>query len=148
MPLDSYVLDYFKAQSNSLRVGAPVYFVVKSDFDYASNQRLISSHPGSIRDSLNTLITEAATIPNASYLANAPSSWLDDYIDWANPGTNDDSSGTKCCRLFLNGSFCPSTVGELCTIFKYNLRFYLIFGMLLKKVIASRVQFFIIQQRR
>ena len=39
MPEDSYLIDYFETMSESLEVGAPVYFVVKvSLFQIGSNQ--------------------------------------------------------------------------------------------------------------
>ena len=39
----------------------------------------------------------------SSYIANPPSSWIDDFFDWISPGSS-------CCREFVgNGSFCRST---------------------------------------
>lgn len=44
-----------------------------------------------------------------SYLGIPANSWVDDYIDWLNPGS-------KCCRLFTTipnfGQFCPATERE------------------------------------
>lgn len=44
-----------------------------------------------------------------SYLAIPANSWVDDYIDWLNPGS-------RCCRLYTigpnSGQFCPASQCE------------------------------------
>ncbi len=112
VPTDSYVLPYFDAQINSLRVGPPVYFVIKSNFDYADKQKLLCSSAGCSDSSLSFLLTHASNYPNESYIANPPSNWVDDYITWAN--------GTVCCRLHGGNvtKFCPS----LDSLFKFYLQ--------------------------
>lgn len=44
-----------------------------------------------------------------SYVAIPANSWVDDFIDWLNPGS-------KCCRLYTSGpdigQFCPANQSE------------------------------------
>ncbi|XP_015795177.1 NPC intracellular cholesterol transporter 1-like [Tetranychus urticae] len=109
MPHDSYVLKYFKAQKNDLRVGPPVYFVVGGKFDYSDNfhQEVICGSSYCSENSLFNQISQASHEPESSYIVDSPASWLDDYFGWA-----DTSS---CCRLFKNDTniFCPSTLTDI-----------------------------------
>lgn len=45
----------------------------------------------------------------SSYIGIPSNSWVDDYIDWLNPGS-------KCCRLYSSGlnfgKFCPASQRE------------------------------------
>lgn len=112
MPEDSYVLDYFKNISAYLSVGPPVYFVVQSGHNYTSTagQNDVCGGKGCPQDSLVGQVFQAARLPNYTKLAQPASSWLDDYFSWIGSGGN-----VPCCRLYQNGSFCPSTVkNETC----------------------------------
>lgn len=44
-----------------------------------------------------------------SYIAIPANSWVDDFIDWLNPGS-------RCCRLYTlgpnQGEFCPANISE------------------------------------
>lgn len=59
-----------------------------------------------------------------SYLAIPSNSWVDDFIDWLNPGS-------KCCRLYTfgpnMGKFCPASEREKKNthIITFNLNFHL-----------------------
>jgi len=107
-----------------LAVGPPVYFVVKSGPNY-SDSHVQDAMCGGQRcrsDSVFTQLYAATKSPKewvircprkrstrslinplllpSSYLANAPSSWLDDYFDW--------TLVTGCCKYFaINDSYCP-----------------------------------------
>ncbi|CAG2104363.1 unnamed protein product [Medioppia subpectinata] len=104
MPSDSYLIPYFDAQMNSLRVGAPVYFVVSGKYDYAHKQDLIWGGAGSSPTSLSYILMDASKHSNETYISSTvPNSWVDDYMDWANSG--------DCCRLHNHNEsdFCGST---------------------------------------
>ncbi|CAG2174035.1 unnamed protein product, partial [Oppiella nova] len=110
VPSDSYVLPYFNAQMNSLRVGAPVYFVVKGPYDYDNKFYLIGGGAGCSSNSLSSLLTDASKYSNQSYIATTvPNSWIDDYNSWGNP------SNDRCCRLHNKNvsAFCNSTDGDI-----------------------------------
>ncbi|XP_075679215.1 NPC intracellular cholesterol transporter 1-like [Dermatophagoides pteronyssinus] len=105
MPSDSYVLKFFDAQIHKLKVGPPVYFVIKSDsgFNYSANQNLICGGSGCSDHSIVNILAQAANKSDLSYLVpGASNSWIDDYLLWAN--------SDQCCRIFPNGTFCSSTV--------------------------------------
>ncbi|CAF4680714.1 unnamed protein product, partial [Rotaria magnacalcarata] len=79
------VLDYFRGLEEYLSVGPPVYFIVNQDaIDYTKidDQDLLCGTSGCSSISLLGQIGEALRQPNRYYLAQPPSSWLDDYFDW------------------------------------------------------------------
>ncbi|KFM58254.1 Niemann-Pick C1 protein, partial [Stegodyphus mimosarum] len=104
MPKDSYVLKYFSSLEEYLSVGPPVYFVVKSGFNYSDveDQNSLCSVAYCYRDSMVTQISDASKFSNRTYIAHPPLDWLDNFISWAN-----DQTG--CCRVYANGTFCPSS---------------------------------------
>lgn len=103
LPRDSYLQGYFNNITEHLRIGPPLYFVVK-DFNYSasSNQtNLLCSISQCSPKSLLNEISRAAVSPEKSYIAKSAASWLDDFLVWLSP----DAFG--CCRKFTNGSYCP-----------------------------------------
>ncbi|TNN18496.1 Niemann-Pick type protein 1B [Schistosoma japonicum] len=105
MPTDSYMLDYFNALDNDLRVGPPVYFVVTEGHNFTTldGQNQVCGGTGCSNTSLIQEISSAAVYANRSWIASPASSWLDDYFDWIDP-----SGSTLCCRIYQNTSkFCP-----------------------------------------
>ncbi|CAJ1973140.1 unnamed protein product [Sphenostylis stenocarpa] len=103
LPRDSYLQGYFKNVSEYLRIGPPLYFVVKN-YNYSSesphtNQLCSISRCNS--DSLLNEIAKAALAPDTSYIAKPAASWLDDFLVWVSP------EAFGCCRKFTNGSYCP-----------------------------------------
>ncbi|KAI8533267.1 hypothetical protein RHMOL_Rhmol11G0284500 [Rhododendron molle] len=103
LPRDSYLQGYFNNVSEYLRVGPPVYFVVK-DYNYSSE----SSHTNQLcsisqceSNSLLNEISRASSIPESTYIAKPAASWLDDFLVWLSP------EAFGCCRKFLDGSYCP-----------------------------------------
>ncbi|KAH7664266.1 NPC1-like protein [Dioscorea alata] len=103
LPRDSYLQDYFNDLSKYLKVGPPLYFVVK-DFNYSleSNQtNQLCSISQCDSNSLANEITKASLTPESSYIAKPAASWLDDFLVWLSP------EAFGCCRKFVNGSYCP-----------------------------------------
>ncbi|XP_035022028.2 NPC1-like intracellular cholesterol transporter 1 [Hippoglossus stenolepis] len=108
MPKGSYMLDYFQFLYKYFEVGVPVYFVTKRGFNFTTVEGMnsVCSSAGCDEFSLTQKIQYATNDPDLSYLAIPANSWVDDFIDWLNPGS-------KCCRMYTTGqntgSFCPAT---------------------------------------
>ncbi|KAL5557719.1 hypothetical protein UlMin_033930 [Ulmus minor] len=103
LPQDSYLQGYFNNVSEYLRIGPPLYFVVKN-YNYSSesrntNQLCSISHCDS--DSLLNQIARASLTPESSYIAKPAASWLDDFLVWISP------EAFGCCRKFTNATYCP-----------------------------------------
>lgn len=103
LPRDSYLQDYFDDLASYLKVGPPLYFVVK-DFNYSLESRQTNklcsiSHCDS--NSLLNEITRASLAAESTYIAKPAASWLDDFLIWLSP------EAFSCCRKFVNGSYCP-----------------------------------------
>ncbi|XP_019088059.1 PREDICTED: Niemann-Pick C1 protein-like [Camelina sativa] len=103
LPRDSYLQDYFDSLAEYLRVGPPLYFVVK-DYNYS----LESNHTNQLcsiskcnSNSLLNEISRASQAPETSYIAKPAASWLDDFLVWLSP------EAFGCCRKFTNSSYCP-----------------------------------------
>ncbi|KAH7567015.1 hypothetical protein JRO89_XS07G0007000 [Xanthoceras sorbifolium] len=121
LPQDSYLQGYFNNVSEHLRIGPPLYFVVKNynysfylkDFvsEEAFDVNLLSSesrHTNQLcsisqcdSNSLLNEISRASLTPKSSYIAKPAASWLDDFLVWISP------EAFGCCRKFTNGSYCP-----------------------------------------
>lgn len=111
MPKDSYVLDYFYGLENYLSVGPPVYFVVNQnalDYERTIDQDLLCGTSGCSPISLLGQIGQSLRQPKRYYLAQPPSSWIDDYFDWLQSTNN-----PPCCRIHNETKeFCPATVND------------------------------------
>ncbi|XP_057666723.1 NPC intracellular cholesterol transporter 1-like isoform X1 [Diorhabda carinulata] len=107
MPEDSFVLKYFKSLKDYLSIGPPVYFVVKSGLNYSNvdSQNLICAGRYCRSDSLVSQLYSASESPEVTYIARPPSSWLDDYFDWAGLET--------CCKYRpKDHGFCPHNIAD------------------------------------
>uniref|UniRef100_A0A3Q1JB28 SSD domain-containing protein n=1 Tax=Anabas testudineus TaxID=64144 RepID=A0A3Q1JB28_ANATE len=106
MPKDSYMLVYFEYLYKYFEVGVPVYFVTRKGYNFTSVEGMngVCSSVGCDQFSLTQKIQYATDYPDRSYLAIPANSWVDDFIDWLNPGS-------KCCRLYTIG---PNT-GKFCS---------------------------------
>uniref|UniRef100_A0A2P2MG79 Niemann-Pick C1 protein-like n=1 Tax=Rhizophora mucronata TaxID=61149 RepID=A0A2P2MG79_RHIMU len=103
LPRDSYLQGYFNDVSKYLRIGPPVYFVVKN-YNYSSESRdtnQLCSISQCNSDSLLNEIAKESLTPKSSYIAKPAASWLDDFLVWISP------EAFGCCRKFTNGSYCP-----------------------------------------
>ncbi|XP_072244392.1 NPC1-like intracellular cholesterol transporter 1 [Leuresthes tenuis] len=112
MPQGSYMLDYFKYLYKYFEVGVPVYFVTKRGFNFTTvdGMNAVCSSVGCDQFSMTQKIQYATNYPELSYLAIPANSWVDDFIDWLNPGS-------KCCRIYTlgpnTGDFCPANISSL-----------------------------------
>ena len=113
VPKDSYLQDYFSDLKNVFAVGPPVYFVVQpsnlTDFQYPDDQNRVCSQAGCSESSVQALIFNQVCDPTA-YIAQGPSSWLDDYITWL-------KIRAPCCRTFKFAAY-GYKVGDWCPVDK------------------------------
>lgn len=103
LPRDSYLQGYFSSLSEYLKVGPPLYFVVK-DYNYSPESRhtnQLCSISNCDANSLLNEISRASLMAESSYIAKPAASWLDDFLVWLSP------EAFGCCRTFRNGSYCP-----------------------------------------
>ncbi|KAL0740960.1 hypothetical protein Bca4012_082473 [Brassica carinata] len=103
LPQDSYLQGYFNNISTYLRIGPPLYFVVKN-YNYSSESRHTNQLCSINKCDSNSLLNEiakASLTPEVSYIAKPAASWLDDFLVWLSP------EAFGCCRKFTNGTFCP-----------------------------------------
>ncbi|CAN0927419.1 NPC intracellular cholesterol transporter 1 [Linum grandiflorum] len=103
LPRDSYLQGYFNNISEYLRIGPPLYFVVKNyNYSLESNQtnQLCSISQCDSNSLLNEIARESLR-PESSHIAKPAASWLDDFLVWISP------EAFGCCRKFTNGTYCP-----------------------------------------
>ncbi|KMZ68870.1 hypothetical protein ZOSMA_228G00020 [Zostera marina] len=103
LPQDSYLQDYFDDLTKYLRIGPPLYFVVKN-FNYSLESRQINQLCSISQCDSGSLLNEiarASLTSELTYIAKPAASWLDDFLIWLSP------EAFSCCRKFLNGSYCP-----------------------------------------
>ncbi|CAN1781822.1 NPC intracellular cholesterol transporter 1 [Linum perenne] len=103
LPRDSYLQGYFNNISEYLRIGPPLYFVVKNyNYSTESNQtnQLCSISQCDSNSLLNEIARESLR-PESSHIAKPAASWLDDFLVWISP------EAFGCCRKFNNGTYCP-----------------------------------------
>lgn len=104
LPSDSYVYKYLQAIAHLMKIGPPVYFVLKSGLNFTDvvHQNAICGGRLCNDTSLATQIFLAAQHAHITYLGRTSNSWIDDFIDWTNlPGS--------CCKYNVtDGSFCQS----------------------------------------
>ncbi|PIA46753.1 hypothetical protein AQUCO_01500358v1 [Aquilegia coerulea] len=103
LPQDSYLQGYFNNISEYLRIGPPLYFVVKN-YNYSLESRQTNQLCSISQCDTNSLLSEiarASLTPKESYIAKPAASWLDDFLVWMSP------EAFGCCRKFTNGTYCP-----------------------------------------
>ncbi|RZF39227.1 hypothetical protein LSTR_LSTR010321 [Laodelphax striatellus] len=100
---ESFINKYFKFLNKFLSIGPPVYFVITEGLNLSDYrvQNLICGGQYCNSDSLTAQLYMASKSSQQTFIGRPPSSWLDDYIDWA--------SIDSCCMEYdSNGTFCPS----------------------------------------
>lgn len=105
LPTDSYVYKYLQAVNRLLKLGPPVYFVLKSGLNFTDHdhQNVLCGSRLCSNDSLVTQIYLASLYSNVTYIERPSNSWIDDFFDWTSlPGT--------CCKYNVtNDGFCLSS---------------------------------------
>ncbi|XP_072950000.1 NPC intracellular cholesterol transporter 1 homolog 1b-like [Epargyreus clarus] len=104
LPPDSYVYRYLQAVNELLRLGPPVYFVLKSGLNFTDpvHQNTICGGQLCNNDSLTTQIFLASLHSEITHISRSSNSWIDDFFDWA-------SLPDSCCKFNnTDNSFCPS----------------------------------------
>ncbi|KAH9642198.1 hypothetical protein HF086_005528 [Spodoptera exigua] len=104
LPSDSYVYHYLQAIANYIRMGPPVYFVVKGGLNYTDpdHQNVICGGQLCHEDSLNMQIFLATLNSDITYISKPSNSWLDDFTDWSG------LYGVCCQYNTTTQGFCPS----------------------------------------
>lgn len=105
LPVDSYVYKYLQAVNHLLRLGPPMYFVLKGGLNFSEpeHQNVVCGGQMCYEDSLTTQIFLASRFSDVTYIARSSNSWLDDFFDWTN------LYGACCKYNTTDGSFCQST---------------------------------------
>lgn len=104
LPSDSYVYKYLKAVNEIMRLGPPVYFVLKAGLNFTdpNHQNAVCGGQLCYTDSLATKLFLASRDSKNTYIARVSNSWLDDFFDWG-------SLPNACCKYnSSDGGFCAS----------------------------------------
>ncbi|XP_045773884.1 NPC intracellular cholesterol transporter 1 homolog 1b-like [Maniola jurtina] len=104
LPPDSYVYKYLTSVNQLMRLGPPVYFVLKDGLNFTNpdHQNVICGSRLCNDDSLVTQLFLASRHSDATYIARSSNSWIDDFFDWA-------SLPNACCKYnTTDGGFCAS----------------------------------------
>ncbi|XP_030023820.2 NPC intracellular cholesterol transporter 1 homolog 1b-like [Manduca sexta] len=106
LPKDSYVYKYLVAVSELLRLGPPVYFVLKSGLNFTNpdHQNVICGSQLCYDDSLFTQIFLAAQHSDKTYILRPSNSWIDDFVDWTS------LTGICCQYNTTDNTHCPSAI--------------------------------------
>ncbi len=108
MSRESYQTKYFTALQTHLKVGPPVYFIVKDGFNYTDVNKLrkLCGASNCDVDSLQSIISSASFFPEETYIAQSTVNWIDDYIEWLNADPNAETSSTCCYSNVEHDQFC------------------------------------------
>ncbi|WCJ40010.1 NPC intracellular cholesterol transporter 1 [Euphorbia peplus] len=103
LPRDSYLQGYFSNITEHLRIGPPLYFVVKN-YNYSLESQQTNQLCSISKCDSGSLLNEISRVsldPESSYIAKPAASWLDDFLVWISP------EAFSCCRKFTNDTYCP-----------------------------------------
>jgi len=114
MPSDSYQIKYFEALQKHLKVGPPVYFVLKDGYNYSDTNllRLLCGASNCDSNSLQSIISAASVFPNETYIAQSTVNWMDDYMEWLSADP-DGSTSSTCCHIHTK-------TNKFCDLREYN----------------------------
>ncbi|KAK4983204.1 niemann-Pick type C-related protein 1 [Elasticomyces elasticus] len=93
IPGDSYLINYFNDLYDYFGAGPPVYFVTRElNVTQRHHQQQLCGRFSTCQEfSLANILEQERKRPEVSYIADATSSWLDDYFTWLNPALE------ECC---------------------------------------------------
>ncbi|KAI5478579.1 vacuolar membrane protein [Pseudohyphozyma bogoriensis] len=95
LPSNSYLVNYFNAVDTFLDVGPPVYFVMKDvNVSARANQQRVCGRFSTCQElSLANVLEAERKRSDASFIAEPPAVWMDDFFQYLNPLLED------CCRV-------------------------------------------------
>ncbi|XP_050668817.1 NPC intracellular cholesterol transporter 1 homolog 1b-like [Leptidea sinapis] len=104
LPPDSYVYKYLNAVNDLMKLGPPVYFVLKGGLNFSNveHQNVVCGGQLCSNTSLTMQLFLASQHSNVTYIARMSNSWIDDFFDWSG------LTGVCCRYNITDGSFCPS----------------------------------------
>lgn len=109
LPRDSYLQDYYTTLLTQLRVGPPLYIVLRNLSVDPQQKQIdkVCAVAGCRTDSLMNKVSAAARDPGRSWVATPAASWLDDFLAWLSPALG------ECCRQH-QGAPHPASADAYC----------------------------------
>ncbi|XP_071854807.1 NPC intracellular cholesterol transporter 1-like isoform X2 [Apostichopus japonicus] len=114
VPETSYLHQYLDDVDEYSKLGTPVYFVVKSGYNYSTvegQDKICSEHECQL-NSLTAQIKNATFNSDSTKIAQSATSWLDDYLTWTDAKGQDMSNFLKQFLAEPPTAECP-TGGKL-----------------------------------
>ncbi|KAK5162767.1 niemann-Pick type C- protein 1 [Saxophila tyrrhenica] len=101
IPSDSYLIKYFDDLYDYFGAGPPVYFVTRdvNATQKPAQRELCAKFPVCDEFSLANVLEGERRRPEQSYIADPTASWIDDFLQWVDPGRTDccvEEDGTPC----------------------------------------------------
>lgn len=95
LPTTSYLVNYFNDLDSQLRIGPPVYFIVKgADPTHLEGQKEFCGRFGGCEQfSVANILEQERKRANVSYVAQPAAVWIDDFMHFLNPALE------GCCRI-------------------------------------------------
>ncbi|SCV68874.1 BQ2448_995 [Microbotryum intermedium] len=95
LPSSSYLVDYFNAVDSFLDVGPPVYFVAQGlNYSSLDTVKYVCGRFSTCQElSFANILEAERKRPQASFVAEPPAVWIDDFFQWLNPLLE------ECCRV-------------------------------------------------
>lgn len=111
LPTGSYLVDYFDDLARLVRVGPPLFLMVR-DANFSNTDLLkgLCTSFGCSRTSLGNTVANAARVPEYTQIVAGATSWVDEYVAWLRSGKGDSSR--SCCKVAIleggaDGPVCP-----------------------------------------
>lgn len=111
LPTGSYLVDYFYDLARMVRVGPPLFLIVRgANFSDPALLKGLCTSFGCSRESLGNMVANAARDPEYTRIVAGATSWVDEYVAWLRSGGGDTSR--SCCKMAVlegggDGAVCP-----------------------------------------